>query len=206
MNASYLTACGLPGIREIPYGVHMCHFYRSRDELAAALVPYFTAGLRNNERCIWITAEPLDAAAARAELGKAGLDVAAAIESGGLVIRDHSDWYSGSAELRGNDVIGLWLAEEQHALEQGYAGVRITGNVTFLTPETWHVFMEYEATLNAALRGRRIVTLCSYHLGRSSGTDVLDVIGHHHCTLDRPDQGWQIVTGALPPVAQPNSG
>jgi len=29
-----LTDCGLPGIHQIPYGVHMCNFYRSREELA----------------------------------------------------------------------------------------------------------------------------------------------------------------------------
>ena len=54
-----MTDCGLPGITRIPYGVHMCSFYRTREELAATLVPYFVAGLRANERCIWITAEPL---------------------------------------------------------------------------------------------------------------------------------------------------
>jgi len=47
---SNLTDCGLPGIRNIPYGVHMCHFYRGREELAAVLVPYFAAG------CIGIAA------------------------------------------------------------------------------------------------------------------------------------------------------
>lgn len=47
-----LTDCGLPGIGEIPYGLHMCHFYETRDQLAAALVPYFAAGLRSGERCI----------------------------------------------------------------------------------------------------------------------------------------------------------
>jgi hypothetical protein len=72
---SNLTDCGLPGIRHIPYGVHMCHFYRGRDELAALLVPYFAAGLRNRERCIRIAAEPLDAAAARLALAQAGVDV-----------------------------------------------------------------------------------------------------------------------------------
>jgi two-component system, sensor histidine kinase PdtaS len=72
-GASHTTECGLPGLATIPYGVHMCHFYETRAELAAALVPYFVAGLRKQERCIWITAQPLDAAAAAAELRDAGL-------------------------------------------------------------------------------------------------------------------------------------
>jgi hypothetical protein len=197
-NPSSLTDCGLPGIKQIPYGVHMCHFYADRAELVSALVPYFTAGLRNNERCIWIAAEPLGAADATEELQKAGFDAAAAIRKGALAIRDFSDWYAQAEVLRGNQVVELWLDEERRALADGYAGLRITGNVTFLNAETWPLFMEYEQAVNKALHGRRIVTLCTYRLGQCGPAEVLEVVSRHNCALERPDKGWQIVTGASP--------
>lgn len=191
---SSLTDCGLPGIREIPYGVHMCHFYRGREDLAAALVPFFAAGLRNNERCIWITADPLDAATARLELGKTEVDVDDAVREGALVVRDFSEWYAEAGRLKGTDVARLWLAEERRALAQGYDGLRITGNVTFLTPDTWPLFMEYEAHVNTAFQGRRIVTLCTYPMHACGPSEMLEVVHRHTCTLDRPDEGWQILT------------
>lgn len=190
-----LTDCGLPGIRDIPFGVHMCSFYRTREELAAALVPYFSAGLRNHERCIWITAEPLLAADAAEELRRAGLEVDAAIRSGSLVVRDFSDWYAEGGSLKGSDVVALWIAEEQRALADGYSGLRITGNVTFLSnPEDWEVFMEYEALLHGALYSRRIVTLCTYRRPDCGASEMLDVMRRHSCTLERPDEGWQMIT------------
>ncbi|HEY1286753.1 MAG TPA: MEDS domain-containing protein [Burkholderiales bacterium] len=191
---SNLTDCGLPGIRNIPFGVHMCHFYRGRDELAAVLVPYFAAGLRNHERCIWIAAEPLPAAAAKLSLERAGIDVDAALADGSLVLRDFSDWYGESTSLRGIAVVDLWLAEEARALADGYAGLRISGNVTFLTPETWPVFMEYEDMLTRTFSGRRIVTLCTYPSDGCGAANVLDVVHRHSCTLEHPDAGWQILT------------
>ena len=190
-----LTDCGLPGIRGIPYGVHMCNFYRSREELAAALVPYFGAGLRANERCIWITAEPLGADEAIAELERAGLDASALRASGALVVRDFTDWYAAAGALRGSQVVDLWLEEERLALAAGCRGLRITGNVTFLRPEDWPLFMEYEALIDQRLRTQRIVTLCTYQLGRCAPSEILDVMQRHSCTLDRPDEGWQILTG-----------
>jgi hypothetical protein len=193
MNSS-LTDCGLPGIRDIPYGVHMCHFYDSREALAAALVPYFTAGLRNRERCIWITADPLPAADALAELRHAGFDPDAALASGALTVRDFDQWYAHSGHLKGNQVVDLWLAEEERALAQDYRGLRITGNVTFLTPQSWPLFMEYEALVDHAFQGRRIVTLCTYRLHDCGGAEVLDVTRRHTCSLDRPDEGWQMLT------------
>ena len=189
-----LTDCGLPGIRQVPYGVHMCNFYRGREELVAALVPFFAAGLRADERCIWITAEPLEAAEAIAELGRAGLDAEALRASGALVVRDFADWYAEAGALRGNEVVDLWLEEERRALAAGYRGLRITGNVTFLRDEDWPLFMEYEALIDERLRNQRIVTLCTYQLGRCAPSEILDVMQRHSCTLDRPDEGWQILT------------
>lgn len=191
---SSLTDCGLPGIKEIPYGVHMCHFYERREDLVSVLVPYFAAGLRSNERCIWITAEPLTAVEARVELAKAGLDVDDALKKGALVVRDFSEWYSDGARLKGTDVVNYWLAEEERALAEGYSGIRITGNVTFLTPETWPLFMEYEDVVNRSFAGRRIVTLCTYPASVCGASEVLEVVHRHSCALERPDQGWQIVT------------
>jgi hypothetical protein len=188
-----LTDFGLPGIRHVPYGVHFCNFYRSREELVAALVPYFRAGLQARERCLWITAEPLPAVQAIAELRAAGIDAEAEIRRGALVVRDYSDWYAEAEALKGADVVDLWLAEEQRALADGYAGLRITGNVTFLKPGEWDLFMEYEALVSEALRTRRIVTLCTYDFRCCSASEVFDVMRRHDCAIDRPDQGWRIL-------------
>jgi DcmR-like sensory protein len=194
--ASHLTSSGLPGINGIPYGTHMCHFYESAPHLAAALVPYFAAGLRNNERCIWIAAEPLGAVLAKIAAQNAGLDVEAAMRKGSLTILDHAEWYSEEGSLKGDEIVKLWLEEERRALAQGYSGLRITGNLTFLTPQTWDAFMDYEHAITEALHDRRIVSLCTYRFGQCGATELLDVSRHHHCTLERPEQneGWQIHT------------
>jgi hypothetical protein len=191
-----LTDCGLKGIKAVPYGIHMCHFYEGRDDLAAALVPYFLAGLRNEERCVWITAEPLDAHAAKAELARTGLNVQALERKGSLIIRDASDWFAGINGLDGNKarIMDLWLDEERRALDAGHNGLRITGNTAFVNRADWSAFMEYEAFAEEAFASQRIVALCSYLLDRRAGADVLDVVRRHSCTLDRPDEGgWQVL-------------
>lgn len=195
-RSSHLTECGLPGTRQIPYGVHMCNFYKTRDELIAALVPFFAAGLRGNERCIWITAAPLHAVDAIVELEKANSEVRTAIADGSLVVRDYEDWYAEAGALRGNQVVDLWLAEERRALAGGYSGLRITGNVTFLRSEDWALFMEYEELVNKAFQGRRIVTLCTYRFDSCGAAEVLDVVRRHNGALERPGERWQILPGS----------
>ena len=190
----HLTDCGLFGLNAIPYGLHMCHFYERQEDLAAALVPYFAAGLRSNERCIWITAEPLDVASAGEALRKAGLDVSALIASGALVISDHSDWYGAVDKSDPEAILALWLEAEDRALAEGCSGLRVTGNTSFVTPQDWAAFMRYEERLNTHFASRRIVTLCSYRLGQCSATELLDVARNHHCMLDQSERDWQVVT------------
>jgi DNA-binding CsgD family transcriptional regulator len=194
MRAAPTFRDGLPGAAQIPHGIHMCHFYRERADLVAALVPFFVTGLSSNERCIWITAEPLPAGEAKVELQKMGLDVEAALRSEALTILDYSDWYTKAQRLTSREVAALWLAEEERALADGYSALRITGNASFLTPATWPDFMDYEAIVHRAFKGRRIVSLCSYDVLRCNSAQLIEVGRRHCCALDHVDGGGQFVT------------
>ena len=193
-SASHLTNLGLRDIGVVPYGLHACHFYEGAADLEDVLVKYFAAGLRNRERCFWVTAEPINSARARSALQKAGFDVAAEEHNGALFIKDYAEWYLDAAGLKqGADIVKLWVAEEERALALGFAGLRISGNVTFLTDASWLEFMDYEKAVDEALSGRRIVALCTYEHGVGP-SKTLDVARRHDCALERRDQGWQVVS------------
>ncbi len=44
------TAIG--AVDNVPWGTHLCQFYRTKEDLIDVLAPYFKAGLENNEFCI----------------------------------------------------------------------------------------------------------------------------------------------------------
>lgn len=60
-----LRDSGIDVIGHVPWGTHFCQFYRTKQDLIDILVPYFKAGLENNEFCMWITSEPLVVAKAK---------------------------------------------------------------------------------------------------------------------------------------------
>lgn len=190
---SHLTDCGLPGILKIPYGLHACHFYPNRAELIDALVPFFLAGLYNREKCLWITAPPLPAAEGRAALRQAWSGVDKASAQGALRVVDFNDWY-GNNEVDPTRVVEAWLKEEEQAVAEGYRGLRLTGNTSFVTPQDWPMFMEYERKVGAAFSKRRIIALCSYHLGSCSGAQATEALSHHDCSFHRADAGWEVLS------------
>jgi hypothetical protein len=51
---------GIDIVGDVPWGIHFCQFYRTKEDLADVLAPYYKAGLDNNESCLWITSYPLE--------------------------------------------------------------------------------------------------------------------------------------------------
>jgi hypothetical protein len=193
-NLPHLTQCGLPGIELVPFGMHACHFYDDREQLVAAMASYLVAGLCENERCLWITARPLSAREAIGALRAAWAGADDAIQSGALRILDCDRWYRDSAGALSGGLVDVWLAEEERALADGYNGLRITGNLSFLAPADWPAFMEYAQAVTKRLKGRRVVALCSYVLGECNDRQMSDVIQSHNCAFERREGAWQVVT------------
>jgi hypothetical protein len=185
----YLTHCGLPGIDQVPVGMHACHFYRNRDELITALVPYAVAGLRGNERCLLIAAPPLPAREAIQTLRAAWDGVDDALQTGALRILDFDQLYENLAGLKGLDVV---LEEEARALADGYNGLRVAGNTSFLKSGDWSTFLEYEAAVTERFNGRRIVALA-----QCNDQQMREVMHAHHCAFECPDTYWQVVTASV---------
>ena len=104
------------------------------------------------------------------------------------------EWYGEPAELNGEEIIGRWLSEEDRALADGYNGLRITGNTSFVPKEGWTRLIEYERTLSERLQERRILAFCSYSLRTCQAVDMLEVVRSHHAALDRSGEYWQMFT------------
>lgn len=196
------TPSGLPTVGGLRWGSHFCQLYRTAEDLADILVPFFKAGLDHNERCLWIASAPLPAREARQALADAIPELASLEARGQIEILDHEAWYLAQGKLGPDDVIAGWLERETHALRDGYEGLRLSGNTYWLEQQHWQDFADYEARVHAAFHGRRILALCSYSLDRCSSSDLLDVLANHHTALVRRDRRWEVVQSATAVMAE----
>lgn len=188
---SHVTQLGTPGIGAVPYGFHICHFYSLRQDLLGALIPYFDAGIKNNERCIWIASSALPTEEIRAEVLKVP-QLEEAIAANQLTIVNAADWYGEPRDLNADAIIQRCLDEEERAAADGYNGLRITGNTSFVSRNHWDLLMNYERQLHNRLRHRRIVTFCAYDRERCLPVDMMEIVHRHDAALDYDDSNWQI--------------
>jgi len=93
MTQKKLRKTGLDMLGDAPWGTHFCQFYRNREDLIEILVPYFAAGLHNNEYCMWVTAGPLDEEPAREAIARVVPDLDRYLEKGQIEILPDHQWY-----------------------------------------------------------------------------------------------------------------
>src|SRR5215471_12077254 len=187
---------GLRGVSDIPWGTHLCQFYRSKADLVETLVPYFVAGLEQTERCIWIASEPFVASDCWRELEAQVPDLAERARRGQIEIIDYADWYSRGGVLDGPSTLRRWLDAEAEACQSGYAGLRLTGNTFELDQKDWASFSDYEAAVQATFHSRRIIALCSYCRDRCRADEIIDVIHNHDFALVRREGDWEAIQNA----------
>jgi C4-dicarboxylate-specific signal transduction histidine kinase len=185
-----LTKYGVPGIDKVPFGIHVCHFYRGREDLVDALVPYFAAGLHNNERCVWVT--PFSTEEAASALGRELTGIDAMVDRGQMQIFDAKTWHTRTQGMDESAIVQFWLQEEQNALTKGYQGLRSAVNTSSLYVEDWDTLMNYEGAVSESIRDRRILMLCSYDAQKCQATSVLEAVRTHQHALDRRDVNWEI--------------
>jgi signal transduction histidine kinase/CheY-like chemotaxis protein len=186
------TPTGIPAVGEVPFGTHFCQFYRTREDLVETLVPYFLEGLRNNELCVWVTSEQLTAGEARDLLRQSLPDFEAFEAKGQIGIYSYLDWYLKNGGTPDQALEG-WLRHERLALENGYQGLRLTGDTAWLERSGWDEFVAYEQAVNQTFGRFRIVGLCTYSLDRCSAEDVIDVCRNHQFALTRRQGDWELI-------------
>jgi PAS domain S-box-containing protein len=187
-----LRKSGIEIIGDIPWGAHFCQFYETKEDLFDILVPYFKAGLENNEFCVWIVFPPHSEKETKRALERSIPDVARRLAAGDLEIVPQTEWYfrDGTFDPR---IINIWEEKLARALAKGYEGMRANANEAWLTREEWEAFAAYEEKLCDLIRGQRIIMLCTYPLALIQAAELFDVARTHDFAIARRRGTWEFV-------------
>src|SRR5579884_323419 len=178
-----LSPSGIAMIPQLQWGSHLAHLFGSAQELRDVLVPYFKAGLQNNERCLWVVREPLGVEEARSALLAEVPDLEEREQAGQIEILSAGEWYSSTDKLQPRALVDGLLEREKEALELGYQGLRTNGNCSWVSPEQWEDFQDYEALVQQSAQGRRMICVCSYSMDQLHEGAQFDVMQRHHVTI-----------------------
>ncbi|WP_410509126.1 PAS domain S-box protein [Methanosarcina hadiensis] len=155
------------------------------------VVPYFKAGLENSEFCMWITSEPLDIEEAKMSLKKAVPDIDVYLEKGQIEIIPETDFYLVNGAFDSFKALNTGVEKLNHAIDNGYCGLRTGGNLSWLKKADWDNFTDYEEKIDSAIGTFKIISMCAYSLDNCSATDIIDAVTNHQFTLIKKEGRWE---------------
>ena len=189
---------------DMPWGVHFCVFYESKEDLLDTVVPYFRAGLENNEFCLWAPSEPVTLEEARMALSRRIPDFDQHLAVGNMEIVAGREWYLEGDQFGLSRIIRGWDEKLRSALAKGYDGMRASGNAFWLNSKHYKNFCDYEYALNRGLKGQPMTVLCTYPMVTSSAAEVLEVARAHQLAVARRNGEWEVLE-PVPAPATPNA-
>jgi signal transduction histidine kinase len=184
---------GIDLLGDVPWGSHFCLFYETEEDLMDILVPYFKAGLRNNEFCIWINSYPLSTKEAESTLRKFLPGFDRYLQKEQIQILPHSEWYLKNGKFNLQRVLKGKINKLNLALKAGFDGVRITGNTAWLEKIDWENFSDYERQINTTISKYRAVAICTYCLDKCSASEIVDIVSNHESALIRRQGKWELI-------------
>jgi len=182
----------------VAWGAHFCFFYETKEDLLDTLIAYCKSGLESGEYCLWIVAEPLTVEEARDALKDAVPDLDRYLADSRLEIASARDWFLQGGTFDGKRLTDAWYEKLARVSARGYAGMRVTGDTTWLTKKDWRHFCDYEDGLNDVIGNQRLAVLCTYPLAACGAPQILDVVRTHQFVLAKRHGSWDVVeTAAL---------
>jgi len=162
------------------------------------LIAYCKSGLGREEYCLWIVAEPLTIEEATAALKAAVPDLDRHMADSRMEIASARDWFLQGGTFDGKRLTDAWYEKLARVSARGYAGMRVTGDTTWLAKKDWGHFCDYEDGLNEVIGNQSLAVLCTYPLATCGAPEILDVVRTHQFVLARRHGNWDIVeTAAL---------
>ncbi|MFQ6032425.1 MAG: MEDS domain-containing protein [Candidatus Zixiibacteriota bacterium] len=184
---------GIDIMGDVPWGTHFCQFYQTKEDLIDILVPYFKAGLENNEFCMWVTSEPLDEEEAKKAMRKVVPDFDRYLKRGQIEIVPHTQQYLKDGAFNLQRVLNAWIDKLNFALAEGYDGIRVTGNTAWLEKRDWRNFASYEEEVNNVIGKYKMMAICTYSLDRCGASEIIDVVKNHQFALIRREGNWELI-------------
>lgn len=168
----YLIAKGLvtlpiaseKALLDMPWGSHVCQFYKRKEDLVEMLVPYFKQGLEKNDACVWLVGD-----LTVEEAGNALAAVVPGLEhymaGGQMQILHYSEFYTNpDGTVKPADTLRDQFAEMGSTVRaNGFSGLRASGSVSWVDNDSaMSRFMEYESKVHCAIQDSRMMAVCTY--------------------------------------------
>ncbi|WP_336022720.1 MEDS domain-containing protein [Halobellus salinisoli] len=163
-----------------PSHEHSVLIHEAEAEVVDGVISFFREGLESDKQCIYVGGEERHQSITEG-LVEGGIDVITRIGSGDLLFRLPDHIYLENSEFDSVRTVDLLEELIDTALSEGYNGVCIAGETSWITDSDVDLdeWREYERRMNRVFRERPAMGLCLYNRSRFSADLLSDTLCSH---------------------------
>jgi DNA-binding CsgD family transcriptional regulator len=186
------TRTGIELVGNVPWGTHLSLFYETKQDFFDIVIPYFRAGLENNEFCLWIVPPSVSQQEALEALKRGVPDFDRHLSEGNIELVSDDQWFRKAGSIIGAAaVVERFRKKLRAAISGGYVGLRANGGaVTFQKTKR---LSELEKQLDDLTADEKMILLCSFPLEESTSSAVLDAARTHQLTAALRNGSWEVI-------------
>lgn len=167
-------------LETVDQGDHLCCIYEDKKSSLPAIALFVLGGLEQGEKCLYIVDDRTKEDIIR-YFKDHDIDIDGYLEKNQIEFLTRKETYLKDGYFDPDEMIDLLKRAEKEALDEGYRGLRVTGEMTWVLTDLLGTekLMEYEAKLNKFLPGSNVMALCQYNEKRFSPEILTDVLHTH---------------------------
>lgn len=159
---------------------HVCAFFNNDDDEYQVLLPFIKDGFQAGHKGIHVV-NPEQREDHLQRLGAAGIDAAAAQQSGQLELRVNTDVYLPDGRFDPDRMISVFEQLASGNSGGQYPLSRICCRMDWAVKDRSHVddVIEFESRVNDVWLRHEDAVICTYHLDQFRGDEVIDIMRTH---------------------------
>ena len=165
---------GISPADAVPWGTRICIFYDTKQDLLDLATSFFEAGVKSDEFCLWVIFDPITKEDAENALRRSIPELDRLLEVGQIELLLRPEWHFEAGQFDLQCHSESWNEKLNKALEQGFGGMRVTGNAFSIGTVHWKEFLKYEQEVERFIVDKNILWLCTYGLEVSRTVDLLN--------------------------------
>ncbi len=159
---------------------HVCAFFNSDDEEYRVLLPFIKDGFESGDKAVHVVDQGQYHNHLQ-RLAAAGIDAAAARNSGQFELRTNTETYLRDGRFDPDRMLEFFEQLASGARKSGFPLSRIVCNMEWAVDGRSHVdhLVEFESRVNDVWRRYDDAVICTYDLAKVGGDTVIDIMRTH---------------------------
>lgn len=159
---------------------HVCAFFNNDEEEYRVLLPFIKDGFKSGDKAVHVL-NPQQHPDHLQRLAAAGIDPAAAQQSGQLELRVNTEVYLPDGRFDQDRMLQVFEQLASGNASGGFPLSRICCRMDWAVEDRSHVddVIEFESRVNDVWRHHDDAVICTYHLGQFGGDAVIDIMRTH---------------------------